>query len=77
MSRRSSIPRPEMLALLDKLPKRTTVPTQEEMKYIQAANEPLPEYIKSNLYWYIFMECICMQQIWMWRNKWFLIYRIN
>lgn len=50
MSRRSSIPRPEMLALLDKLPKRTTVPTQEEMKYIQAANEPLPEYIKSNLY---------------------------
>ncbi|XP_057295989.1 uncharacterized protein LOC130624945 [Hydractinia symbiolongicarpus] len=47
MSRRSSIPRPEMLALLEKLPKRTTVPTEEEMKYIQAANEPLPEYIKS------------------------------
>lgn len=42
--KRGTIPSPDTIAYINKLPKRIKVPTKEEMQYIRAANEPLPDH---------------------------------
>lgn len=42
--KRGTVPHPDTIEFIKKLPKRTTVPTRKEMKYLKAANEPLPDH---------------------------------